>query len=198
MACPTVSRFWCAGAFAAGLLTLPPPAGAVEPRDIEILGLRLGMPATEVLARLQTQGAQDISPFPPDCREMEDTSCLSLLTARTKDGTLELGFGPMSTGISRIAYLLNGRGPNEQQVIRQAIRDRFGPPSVSAPPRWCSAAAAHRGCPDDSPHLELAEGPGTAMRLVLTSGGKGDARPTLSSALPAGQSQTKKPGQHHP
>jgi hypothetical protein len=173
------------------MVSLATTAKAIEPLGVEILGLRLGMPATETVTRLRAQAAQDMRFVPPDCPGTKDASCPSSVTARTRDGTLELHFGPAGTGVIRIDYTLDGRGPNEQQMIRQAIRDRFGPPSVPAPVRWCSAAAVLRGCPDDSPRLELAEGPGTAMRLVLTAGDLGDylggTRPVRSDASPSGQ-----------
>lgn len=202
MACRIVSPVWCArlwtaAALAAGVGWLAPPAAALEPRGIEIVGLRLGMPAPEVMTRLRAQAAQDMRLVPPGCPEAAWMSCLSSMTARTRDGTLELQFGPAGAGVIRIGYTLAARGPNEQQVIRQAIRDRFGAPSVPAPARWCSVAAALRGCPDDSPRLELAEGPGTAMRLVLTAGDLDGVQPPRPDAPLSGQVNARDTGRQH-
>lgn len=168
-------RALCSVIFAAFLLTtLGKPATALNPREADILGLRLGMPQSEVVARLQAQGITRISlqEDQAHCLGPAEDSCLDRITAPTRDGVLTIRFVARSGGAEpaawSIAYTLAGRLPGEPEIIRKAVLDHFGQPtSASDPEVWCAEAAGSQCSPADQPQITFHQGPGTTSTISL-------------------------------
>jgi hypothetical protein len=71
--------------------------------------------------------------------------------------------------VSSILYRLDGRGPNEAQMIRTSVLDRFGDPSSLQPMSWCEHPGPTGACPTDQPRLVFELEPGTGCLLFLTA-----------------------------
>jgi hypothetical protein len=149
-------------------------AAGLDPRALDILGLRLGMTRPAVLALLAVQGVAPawIQEQPGPCGTDPAVRCLAQLTAPTRDGILQIRFvaprGPGSEMIWSIAYTLAGRGAGEPEMIRAAVFERFGPPTIRDPPVWCANAGTAGCSPSDQPQLIYREGPGTSSTLTLS------------------------------
>ena len=149
----------------------------LDPRQVDFLGLRLGMRLPSVVAVVSAQGfggqrlQQDDAPCPTD----PSARCVTLLTSATKDGVLRIRFvapaGPGSETAWSIAYTLAGRGVGEPDVIRATVLNRFGPPSGHDPLVWC-AGTGSAGCNGaDQPRLTYQEGPDTSSTVTLIDPG---------------------------
>ena len=148
-------------------------AAALDPREADILGLRLGMAVLEVESRLQAQGSSEarwISKQQP-CDSNRSGLCLTALTAPTKDGLLDIAFSPAET-IVRIDYTLRSMGMGEPAIIRSAVLSQFGPPSDATELAWCLRPNAAGACSLDRPSLRLLPGPGVTSVLRLSEGEK--------------------------
>jgi hypothetical protein len=133
-----------------------PAALALDLTRTDIPTLRLGVTRSDALDRLATQGyaATDETP--------------STIKVRTKDGWLAVGF-TSGDHVDRIVYTFNGLAPNEGAIVRGAILDHYGEPSVAEPLAWCGVPPAGRSCPRDQPSLTFgADKDGKAV-LTLSS-----------------------------
>ena len=147
-------------------------ATALDPRDVDILGLRLGMSRSDLLSRLAAQGIARslVQQTQVTCDGSPAATCVDRLTAPTRDGELVVRFdiraGTGRDTVWSIAYTLAGRGAGEPAMIRAAVMDRFGPPVSRNPALWCRAVASACRQPDQ-PQLIFQEGPGTRSTLTL-------------------------------
>lgn len=154
------------------------PAAALDPRDLDILRIRLGMSEVEVIAHLAEQGITGVQRQPNRaCTGDAAPWCRMMIVARTRDGSLTIELAdPMPAAasadawVSSIQYRLDGRGPNELEMIRMAVLDRFGQPSSLQPMTWCERPNSTGTCPPNRPHLVFEPGPGIGARLFLTAG----------------------------
>ncbi len=145
------------------LLALAPTlCWATDPLKVDILLLRLGMREEEVLQHLARQGA-------PVTQGPGTTDGGTALLARTRDGRLRIELSP-SGETREITYFFMGHGPNEANLVRGSVLDRFGRPATEAPLTWCRAPAADGLCPPDQPRLSFRAGAGQAGVLTLTAG----------------------------
>jgi hypothetical protein len=153
------------------LLPVVGSALAFEPHDIEILTLRLAMPAAEVASRLRAQGSAESqwTRVQRPCPGQPAGDCLAMLSAPTKDGWLEIAFSTRQT-VLRIGYTLRATGAGEPAIIRTSVLDRFGPPTDAAGMAWCRRPNERGTCPTDEPILHLTQGAGVAMVLTLAEG----------------------------
>jgi hypothetical protein len=140
------------------------PALALNPLGVEILGLRLGMAAPEVISRLTNQGARDIIPGPAGASGIPAS-----VKARTGDGNLLVEFAPAGEA-RRITYTLNAHGANETELIRASVVDRFGDPATSTPLTWCRAPDSNGVCPPGLPVLTFKPGQDVTRILTLWNG----------------------------
>jgi hypothetical protein len=163
----------------AGLLMLcgVSPSAALDPRNVDILGLHLGMSRQDLIGRLAAQGIarSRIHEEAQSCATDPAASCVQTLAAPIPDGTLLIRFvvraGPGSETVWSIAYTLAGRGAGEPEMIRNAVLDRFGPPTSNDPPVWCVPGSASGCSQPDQPQLMYNEGPGTSSTLTLVDPG---------------------------
>jgi hypothetical protein len=125
---------------------------ALDPLHTEIITLRLGMTEAEIANQLAIQGYKTTPDGPG-------------VQARTRDGFLRVVFSPDGRA-RRIAYTFNGRGLNEGAILRAAMVDHYGRPSVAEPLSWCASPAASGSCSPDQPVLTF--GPGKDGKVVLT------------------------------
>ncbi len=154
------------------------PALALDPRDLDILRLRLGMGETEVIAHLAEQGITAVQRQPNRaCTGDAAPWCRTVITARTRDGSLAIELAdpvPAASSaeswVSSILYRLDGRGPNESEMIRMSVLNRFGPPNSLRPMTWCERPDPTGACPANRPHLTFEPGPDIGARLFLTAG----------------------------
>jgi len=151
-------------------------AAALDPRDVDILGLRLGMTREDVVAQLAAQGIdrrmtrEERHACPGD----PAAGCIDRLTAQTRDGTLLIHFAIASAAapatVWSIAYTLTGRLPGEPAIIRNAVLDRFGPPAGGRDPViWCAHVSGSDCSPPDQPQITFHQGPSTASTLTLSN-----------------------------
>ena len=115
------------------------PARAFDPTGVDIIGLRLGMQATEVVSCLGQQG------YKPGLAP-------TLITANTMDGYLKVILSAGS-GVTQINYVFRGRGAGELAQIPASVLARFGEPDQVEPPTWCRAVSSAGTCPDGKPSL---------------------------------------------
>lgn len=148
------------------------PAAAIDPLQVDIIGLRLGMALPDVLRCLARQGIDRsrIHLQAGACGHAAGTRCTRRLAAPTVDGSLVVRFrasgGPGSETVSRIAYTLIPRG--DPATIEGAVLDHFGPPTTSHPLTWC-ASGDRSGCdPPNQPRLTFVEGPEATSTLTLS------------------------------
>jgi hypothetical protein len=127
---------------------------AFDAAQADIIGLRLGMADTEVIAALRRQG-------------FSVTYDHVALAARTLDGQLTIGLGPDHEA-REIRYTLRGNGAGEGEKIQAAVLDHFGPPSQAKPMMWCRVLRHDGMCPDGAASLTFR--PDT-LTLVLRAGG---------------------------
>lgn len=149
-------------------------AATLDPREVDILGLRLGMTEAEIVARLASQGIARISIQEEHGRCLGATPdiCIDRMLAPTRDGTLLIRFAAQphagEAAAWSIAYTLAGRMPGEPEIIRNAVLDRFGKPSIATDPLvWCANTAGAGCSPADQPQITFHRGPGTASTLTL-------------------------------
>jgi hypothetical protein len=153
------------------------PAAAFDPRETDILGLRLGMNPQDVLHNLAAQGADPsrIDQEVGACTANARGRCILAVTAPTPDGTLLIRFaaraGPGSEAVWSIAYTLAGRGAGEPDMIRAAVLNRFGPPVSADPLLWCGIVDRHGCNPPDQPQLTFVDGPKSSSTLTLSDPG---------------------------
>ena len=129
------------------------PAHAYEAARADIIGLRLGMSESEVVAELAHQGyAAHHTP--------------QAITADTKDGRLQVVLSA-AQGVTEISYVLYNRGAGAPGKIREAILSRFGDPNQATPPTWCRAVGRDGVCPPDQASLTFLP---ASLTLRLTAG----------------------------
>ena len=159
------------------LLSLARPAAGFDPRQVDVLTLRLGMTETEATERLLAQGvrAEAIGRQRVPCPEAPGRTCLTTLTAPTRDGVLVLHFRPdgraaASLRADLLVYTLHVRSSGEPAMVRASVLARYGVPSVMEPLTWCAQVAEDGRCPADQPRLTLRPGtvPTIAGTLSLT------------------------------
>lgn len=126
-------------ALAIATLSMAGPARAIDPNGADILGLRLGMSASEVVDRLAHQGYPAI--LSPDA-----------IKAKTLDGRLE-ALMSSEYGVTQITYVFSGRGGGIAAKISEAVLVRFGDPYQATPPAWCLGAGHSGMCSDDQASL---------------------------------------------
>ncbi|HEY1932736.1 MAG TPA: hypothetical protein VGG99_12040 [Acetobacteraceae bacterium] len=149
-------------------------AATLDPREVDILGLRLGMTESDIVGRLLSQGVARLSIQEEHgkCLTEAEDVCIDRITAPTRDGTLRIRFA-IASGASQatawsIAYTLTGRLPGEPGMIRDAVLDRFGQPSGGPDPLyWCAHVSGSECSPADQPQITFSQGPGTASTLTL-------------------------------
>lgn len=115
------------------------PVRAFDPIGVDIIGLRLGMQATEVVSCLTHQG------YKPSVNS-------TVITADTLDGRLKVRLSA-ERGVTEIHYVFRGRGAGELAQIPESVLTRFGDPDQAKPPTWCRAATPDGTCPDGGPSL---------------------------------------------
>jgi len=114
---------------------------AFDAAGADIIGLRLGMPAAEVVVRLVHQG------YAVD-RTQE------AITANTLDGRLRVTMSA-EQGVTEIIYVFHGRGAGAPAKIQEAVLTRFGDPDQATPPTWCRAVRRDGMCPGDQAALSF-------------------------------------------
>lgn len=150
-------------------------ATAFDPRGVDILTLRLGMTEPEVTRLLTLQGFADATYeiHRMACRADATASCVSAIRARTRDGTLDIGFteipGAARTVVDRIIYVLDGKRPGEPDAIRMSVINRYGSPSVENPMSWCARPTSAGTCAPDQPRLTFRPGAWPSSVLSLTT-----------------------------
>jgi hypothetical protein len=122
----------------AALLTIG-PIHAFEAAGADILGLRLGMSGSDVIARLALQGYT--AHGTPEA-----------ITAVTRDGQLRAVLSP-DQGVTEITYVFYARGMGGPDKIQDSIMTRFGDPNQAKPPAWCRAVGQDGICPPDQASL---------------------------------------------
>lgn len=157
------------------LLSCVTAVAALDPRGIDILGLRLGMTRQDLMDHLAAQGGRGVHEESAPCATDPAATCVQALTASVPDGKLLIRFvvraGPGSETVWSIAYTLAGRGAGEPDMIRAAVLDHFGPPTSSNPTVWCRSGGTSGCNPPDQPQLAYSEGPGTSSTLTLSDPG---------------------------
>jgi hypothetical protein len=154
------------------------PAAALDPRDLDILRIRLGMGETAVSAHLAEQGITSVQRQANRACPVDAIAwCRTVIVARTRDGSLTIELADPMPGavltepwVSSILYRLDGRGPNESEMIRMSVLGRFGQPSSLRPMTWCEQPDPTGACPANRPHLVFEPGPDIGARLFLTAG----------------------------
>lgn len=136
----------------AGLLTIG-PIHAFEAAGADILGLRLGMSGSDVIARLAMQGYT--AHGTPEA-----------ITAVTRDGQLRAVLSP-EQGVTEIIYVFYARGMGGPDKIQESIMTRFGDPDQKKPPTWCRAVGPNGMCPPDEAALTFLP---DSLTLRLTIG----------------------------
>ncbi len=108
------------------------PGYAFDATNVDIVGLHLGMPGSEVVTSLQRQGFA--------VRQEHGA-----LFARTRDGQLTVDLTDDHV-IRRIRYALRGSGANETARLKEAVLDHFGPPDQATPLAWCRTSGHNGKC----------------------------------------------------
>jgi hypothetical protein len=147
----TMARVASAIVFAAILAA--EPTHAFEAAGADIIGLRLGMPESQVVAVLAHQGYA-AHPAP------------RAITANTKDGRLQVVLSA-ERDVTEITYVLYDRGAGAPEKIRESILSRFGDPNQITPPTWCRAVGRNGICPVDQASLTFLP---ASLTLRLTAG----------------------------
>ncbi|MGD0108833.1 MAG: hypothetical protein ABSC06_33085 [Rhodopila sp.] len=128
-----------ASAVAMATLLAAGPASAFDAAGVEIIGLHLGMPDTEVVARLAHQG-------------YALTRTQEAIAADTKDGSVQVALSA-DRGVTEIRYVFNNRGVGGPAKISEAVMIRFGNPDQASPPTWCLAVGRDGVCPGSQASL---------------------------------------------
>ncbi|WP_428490279.1 hypothetical protein [Rhodopila sp.] len=115
------------------------PVHAFDPAGVDIIGLRLGMQAPEVIACLGRQG------YKPNLTP-------TVITANTMDGRLQVILSA-ERGVTEVRYVFRGHGAGELALIPESVRARFGDPDQTKPPTWCRAVSSDGTCPGAEPSL---------------------------------------------
>ncbi len=115
------------------------PVRAFDASGADIIGLRLGMPETEVLARLGRQG------YVPK-------QTPGAIEASTLDGRLQIVLSA-DRGVTEIRYIITGRRRGDPVEVQASIIFRFGAPNQASPPGWCRAVGRDGMCPPDQASL---------------------------------------------
>ena len=152
------------------------PAWGFDPRAVDIVSYRLGMTHERVLGLLKSQGYNDPPPRlrDTDCIDAPGTRCVTMIEARTKDGTLLIHFTPptRAAAVTEIAYTLDARRPGEPEAVEQAVLDRYGTPTSANPMTWCDRPPGGGPCAPHEPRLSFRHGVGVARILTLTQGSR--------------------------
>jgi hypothetical protein len=128
-----------AAATAIAMFLATSPIRAFEAAGADIIGLRLGMSGSDVVARLALQGyAAHGTP--------------EAITAVTKDGRLQVVMSA-EQGVTEIIYMFYERGVGGSDKIRESILTRFGDPDQATPPTWCRAVGRDGICPGSQASL---------------------------------------------
>ncbi|MDR3529812.1 MAG: hypothetical protein P4L90_04520 [Rhodopila sp.] len=143
-------------AVAIAALLAAAPGRAFDAAGADIIGLRLGMPETEVAARLTRQGYLV-------------TGESGTIMARTRDGRLQVSLSG-DRGVTRINYVFYGRDAGAPAKIQEAVITRFGDPDQAKPMTWCRAVGPDGTCPRDRASLTFLP---DSLTLVLQAGAAG-------------------------
>jgi hypothetical protein len=147
-----------ASAIAIAMFLTAGPIRAFEAAGADIIGLRLGMSESEVVAGLAQQGyAADLA--------------AEVISSTTKDGRLQVALSP-GRGVTEISYAFFWRGAGAPIKIRDSILARFGDPSQASPPTWCRAVGGDGICPGNQASLTYLQ---DSLTLRL-SAGQGEGR----------------------
>jgi hypothetical protein len=128
-----------ASALAVAAILAASPVQGVEVAHTEIIGLHLGMSATEVFAALTRQGYQ--------AHRSAD-----IITATTKDGQVQVALSA-NRGVIQITYALFNQGAGAPAKINDAVLAKFGVPDQATPPTWCRAVTENGLCPPEQATL---------------------------------------------
>lgn len=159
------------------LLLLAGPARGLDPHQVDILTLRLGMTEAEATDHLLAQGIpiDAIAGQRHPCPDTKLGTCLTSVTAPTRDGRLVLHFRPGGQGaashtVDSIVYTLKLRSFGEPAMIQTSVLGRYGPPNALDPPTWCARIERSGVCPIDQARLTFQSGatPDNAGTLTLT------------------------------
>jgi len=145
-----------ASAVAMATLLAAGPASAFDAAGVEIIGLHLGMPETEVVARLAQQG------YAPTRTE-------DAIAANTMDGSVQVALSA-DRGVTEIRYVFANRGVGALWKIREAVMIRFGAPNQANPPTWCLAVGQDGVCPGSQASLTYLPEALTLLLRVETGG----------------------------
>ncbi len=115
------------------------PAWGFDATGVDIIGLRLGMPQSEVVASLAKQG-------------YTAKSTPEAILAKTRDGRLQVALSP-SRGVTAIRYTFTGHEMGAPEKIREAVMVRFGDPNQATPPTWCRTVGSDGMCPSNQASL---------------------------------------------
>lgn len=161
---------------AAALLAVSAGAArAVDWGGYDILTIRLGMTATQVLVQLAAQGIAGaaVRLAPSGCIAAEADLCAQTVRARTRDGKLLIALtrppdGPERLLVYRIAYTIVGRGPADAETLRADAIDRYGRPTSLSTTTWCPTLDITTGlCPPGQPRLHIEPAPRAAGLVRL-------------------------------
>jgi hypothetical protein len=128
------------------------PIHAFEAAGADIIGLRLGMSESEVIAELTHQG-------------FATSRAQGAITSDTKDGRLRVVSS--SQRVTEIIYMFYGRGVGGPAGVQEAVLTRFGNPNQATPPTWCRAVGRDGLCPADQATLTFLPG---SLTMRLTAG----------------------------
>jgi hypothetical protein len=129
------------------------PAYAIEAAGAEIIGLRLGMSESEVVAVLAHQG------YTANCTA-------DAITATTLDGRLRVTVSG-ERGVTEISYAFYERGAGAPTKLGDALMSRYGEPNQANPPAWCRAVGRDGICPGSQASLTFLP---ASLTLRLTAG----------------------------
>ncbi|WP_428487256.1 hypothetical protein [Rhodopila sp.] len=144
---------------------------ALNPANLDIVGLRLGMAEPQVDALLLRQGIpiSRINRSVERCRSSQ--ACDVMITASTKDGTLTISLNKINIEadptVGRIAYVLRGHAAGEAKIIEASVLERFGQPDQAVPMTWCQNPSANQICSAGQPSLRFVP---ESLTLILKSG----------------------------
>jgi hypothetical protein len=142
-------------AIAMAALLAAHPADAFDPAGIDILGLRLGMPETAIVATLRHQGFATIRSG-------------DAISAVTKDGHLRIVLSAQD-GATQIGYVFDSRDSGAAETILDAVLTRFGEPTQTTPMTWCQTIGHSGVCPRGQAALTFLP----ESRTLLLTNGKG-------------------------
>jgi hypothetical protein len=141
------------------------PVWAFDPLGTDILTLRLGSPEATVIDHLTHQGWQLTR-----AGHCAAQNCPDPIQALTEDGVLLVDFAPGGL-VRRVTYTLTASNEQEAGLVRDAIMEHFGRPSIESPVSWCHAPGADGQCPPTQPRLTFKPAENFGGVLTLAASG---------------------------